>query len=179
MRVIRTELYFAESDILGRNDKSSAVPGIAAAWFRASSENPTDPIELSKRIFHPKLPYATLDAADAGGVFKSFADLCVRDVATPHTVQDILSGKWQVENTKLAESLLDYKIVIENNIDLITIKDALKNAKYISIGFLVGYQALSTPVILVSVPAGIFLIGITITMTQVVQKMITEHFEKK
>jgi hypothetical protein len=178
MRVIRTELYFDGNDIKGRDNPEAGVPGIAAAWLR-SSEIPLDVKELSERVFDPKLPQALLDVGKAGYVFKSFADLCVRGITDPSAVQDVINEKWSVENGTLVDSILNSDIVIENNLDFITVKDAFKNASYVSIGMLVGYQALSTPIILISVPAGIFVVGVAIAMTQVTQKIITDHFDKR
>jgi hypothetical protein len=178
MRVIRTEMYFAEADISGR-EKSAAIPGIAAAWLRTPSGTRIDAEVLSKQVFDPKSPQAILKPGVID-IFKSFADLCVRDITDPKAVDHILSGKWDIKNTAVVQSIVDSSLVIENSpVDLITIKDAIKGASFISIGSLVGYQALSTPLLFIFVPAGIFVVGITITMTQVVQKIITDHFSKK
>jgi hypothetical protein len=185
MRVIRTEMYFDRPEF----ETAADVPGVVVAWIKGETR---EQALLGSTAFAPDGP------RDDEAVFSTFEDIQLSGIASDffehklrETIRYVLygraSGVARVDS-RFIDFVLDQPIVIEQSPPIwIKLKEVVDNfrkdpkAVGAFVGILAGYQY--PPFLLITVPAGIFLVGSAPAITDAVQRgcvrLINNFFKER
>ncbi len=171
MRVIRTEMYFDKTDLRLPSTRPRN-PGVAVAWFKTNDEEVVPEIDQSL-IFRHLERYPRED-----GVLRRFIDISIqgqhrwiggsvegRELQNPHYVQFVLSADIVLERSPPTSEKLNQ---LFHGGSAITIGTAIG----------MGLSGGSYPLMLVTVPGGIILMGAAIGVSKGLQNGLNKKIEK-
>jgi len=183
MRVLRTEIYFDADTVTVKFETKlrEPNPGVTAAWFRMEDAEPLSIGELESLCDEK---YSRIIPKQAADIFDVFADLAVQNVRSERA-QDILNevlakGGYRVANPGVVEFLLKTDIVLEGSppFPLPMVKIA-KGGAAVVIGTFLGWGIAdgNYPLMFVTIPAGIVVIGSAIGISKGLENGLNKWIE--
>lgn len=178
MRVVRTEMYFAEDQVVGLHGKRklhAKNPGLGFAWLRTE----TAPFGIEESL----LQKYWIDRHESTAQY--FLDLAIR--GREQDVRDELpfAGPSYSKRTPLNRPIVHFVmnggIVVENSPpELVTFKSLLAKAPGVVIGTFVGMKAAgdATALMLLTVPTGIIVCSSAIGVSKALEKGLNKAVEK-
>lgn len=169
MRVIRTELYFDAKEIEWPfKERIISNPGVSVAFL--NSEIDGDPQDALSLISGAEETILELPEKWSFGVF---LDQCLRgsDPADPQNLDEF--------NPHFVRFVLAQPIIIEHSPPIgIPLEQLLKSASALSIGTGVGVLGIDHPILFVSVPAGILVVGAAYAISKAFDKGLNLRIER-
>ncbi len=187
MRVIRTEMYFDANSVKFETKERERNPGVVAAWFRMENAEQLDIGEIANLC---DAKYARIAPKEAASVFDIFADLAVQNIRS-ETAQNILQNAlakhdYRVANQGVVQFLYDAEIVLDGSPPFpFPLSKIAKGSAAVVIGTFLGWGVAdgNYPLMFVTIPAGIILIGSAIGVSRGLEnglnKWIEDLFKKK
>jgi hypothetical protein len=184
MRIIRTEIYFDADQIkdrAGNLQKNDA--GLAFAFFRGddfpinhlgiysdhAARILTNSVDITDRLSEESLK-ALIDAMVRGITF---------DKLNFRHLEFVPDGEG-VKNYYLAETALATNIVIEYSPpEWITLREVLKKASSIPAGIFLGYYGLQEPLLFLTLPAGVIVMGAAFGINKAVENGLPKYVQNK
>jgi hypothetical protein len=170
MRVVRTEMYFDPREInWPLPELVTNTPGIAAAYFQIDAELGPDDVrgQLSWLFLHPEYNERTirlfLDASlwGSGSLF-------------PEPRQE-----GEEFNPTIINYILEQSIIIEQSPPLgVPFEQLLKGASVTSIGTLLGYYGMNEPLLFLTIPAGILVVGSAVAISKAMEKGLSHTISR-
>jgi hypothetical protein len=178
MRIIRTEMYFAEIVAVGQHIKQEARqnPGVGVAFLKLSEYQILAPV-----ITPNELLANVIDIASASDQrVRQFIDLSLRGLEDSFRYQ---TSKFLVEpirNPEAVDYVLAANIVIEQSPpDWALLKDLIKKSPGVAIGTYIGMQAAGQypQLMYITVPAGIMVVSSAIGISKALAKGLNKKVE--
>lgn len=174
MRVVRTEMYFAEDHIYGLNTRRTSHarnPGLGFAWLRTG--RPVHGID------EQLLEYRYFDRQE--GAAMAFLDLAIRGYQGSQTIAQPDAYFGATYNQSIVQSVMDGDIIIENSPpEAVTFRGLLAKAPGVAIGTMVGMKAAgdTSMLMLLTVPTGIVVCSSAIGVSKALEKGLNKAVEK-
>ncbi len=173
MRVLRTEMYFSEEQIVGLNRRRTSHarnPGLGFVWFRADA-----PHEIHEHLLEQRWFDREEHAASA------FLDLAIRGYERRPTFSTADAYFGATYNPGIVQSVMNGDIVIENSPpEAVTFRSLLAKAPGVAIGTFVGMEAAGDmpTLMLLTVPTGIVVCSSAIGVSKAMEKGLNKAVEK-
>jgi hypothetical protein len=184
MRVIQTEFYFDPESVKssvprrmltpsGSRFKPSSNPGVAVAWFGLNYVDLSD-VDSSEILSGSQL-YLTEDAK----IISSFIDFSIRErrgVLRPSVLQNAF-----IENPGIVEYVLNAEVVIERSPPTVELlKNLARSSPSVAIGSYIGVGSAhgSYPLMMITVPLGIIVVGSAIGVSQGLRRGLNKSIER-
>jgi hypothetical protein len=163
-------MYFEGADLTGL-DASESNPGVGVAFAKTDG----NPIVSADQV----LAAWSAGTSLADHMARLFLDLSVRSLpaATAREVWSLPAPS--IRNPEHVEFLLDANIVIERSPpEWAPLKMLIRNSNTITVGTMVGAAALTYPLMLITVPVGIIIVGAARGISKGLENGLNKRIEK-
>jgi hypothetical protein len=179
VRIIKTEMYFDATDLhWPRAEELYANPGISVAFIKA--EFP-DGRELLKEIVSDR----PIELADEGNelLIRIFLDEAVVGAQQPFRNRDTGDNTSDIDvtihNADIVDFIFDADIIIERSPPhAVAFKALAKSASALSVGAYVGVAGLEHPLLFLTVPAGILVVGAAVSVSKAFERGLNLKVER-
>ena len=174
MRVLRTEMYFSEDQILGLNRRRTSHadnPGLGFVWLR--TERRVDGID------EQLLEHRWFDRQESAA--SAFLDLAVRGYERTITFSTAVANFGSTHNPGIVQSAMDGDIIVQNSPpEAVTFRSLLAKVPGVAIRTFVGMRAAGDMpmLMLLTVPTGIVLCSSAIGVSKALEKRFNKAVEK-